>query len=223
MKLSGGSRVTALVGVVLLAAACTSGGGPILANPTAVRPSIGAPSTRPSRSPDPIPIELPRDDGPHDRLTEWWYYTGHLRAASGARFGFEYVIFRAERGALPTSWVSHLAVTDESGRRFLYSQRLETGSQVDRSVRRADGTPSGFDLVLAANPGTPPAGAPSAWSMSGSDGSDHLDATLTPDEAVKAGSAGGLGLELQLRATKPPARHGADGWIDFGPAGGSYY
>ena len=22
---------------------------------------------------------LPRDDGPHDRLTEWWYYTGHLR------------------------------------------------------------------------------------------------------------------------------------------------
>jgi predicted secreted hydrolase len=114
-------------------------------------------------------------------------------------------------------------VTDESGGRFLYSQRLETGSRVDRSVRRADGTPSGFDLVLAANPGTTPAGVPAAWSMSGSDGSDRLAATLTPDEAVKAGSPGGLGLELQLRATKPAALHGADGWIDFGPAGGSYY
>ena len=29
---------------------------------------------------DPLPVVLPRDDGPHDRLTEWWYYTGHLRA-----------------------------------------------------------------------------------------------------------------------------------------------
>ncbi len=86
---------------------------------------------------DPLPVVLPRDDGPHDRLTEWWYDTGHLRAADGHRFGFEYVIFRAERGAFPTSWVSHLAITDETGDRFLYAQRLEVGPQVDRSPRGA--------------------------------------------------------------------------------------
>ena len=32
-----------------------------------------------------------------------------------------------------------------------------------------------------------------------------------------------MGLDLLLRTTKPPALHDTDGWIDFGPAGGSYY
>jgi predicted secreted hydrolase len=207
-----------------VAAACTSGGSPILANPTAPRPSVAAPSTPPSRPPDPLPIVLPRDDGPHDRLTEWWYYTGHLTTAGGARFGFEDVIFRAERGAFPTSWVSHLAITDESGNRFLYSQRLTTGPGVDRSPRAADGVPSGFNLVLA---GTSASGSDAAalpaWSMSGGGGGDHLAASLTPDEAARAGSPKGLGLDLRLLATKPAALHGRDGWIDFGPAGSSYY
>ena len=73
---------------------------------------------------------LPADDAPHDRLTEWWYDTGHLRAADGRRFGFEYVVFRAERGGFPVSWASHLALTDESGRTFSYAQRSEIGPQV---------------------------------------------------------------------------------------------
>ena len=34
---------------------------------------------------------------------------------------------------------------------------------------------------------------------------------------------GGMGLDLTLHATKPPALHDRDGWIDFGAAGGSYY
>jgi Predicted secreted hydrolase len=219
----GSARVT-LVGVIVLVAACTSGGGPILANPTAPRPSIATPSLRPSPVADPISIQLPRDDGPHDRLTEWWYYTGHLHAANGRRFGFEYVIFRAERGAFPTSWVSHLAVTDESGDRFLYSQRLETGPQVDRSPRGPDGEPSGFDLALdRSDPSAPVTSERPSWTMVGGNGTDHLAAALSPDEAARAGAPGGLGLDLQLSATKPPAFHGDDGWIDLGPAGGSYY
>jgi predicted secreted hydrolase len=59
--------------------------------------------------------------------------------------------------------------------------------------------------------------------MSGSGGSDRLHAQLAPDEASLAGSPGGLGLDLALAATKPAALHDHDGWIDFGPAGGSYY
>ena len=212
------SRLGLVLGVALLFGACTSGGGPILANPTAPRPSIEAPSAHPSQPVDPVAIELPRDDGPHDRLTEWWYYTGHLQAANGARFGFEDVIFRAERGAFPTSWVSHLAVTDEHGDRFLYSQRLETGAQVDHSPRSADGVPSGFALALVGAPASASgSGEPMPWSMSGGGGTDHLVAALTPDEAAAAGSPKGLGLDLRLLATKPPALHGEDGWIDFGP------
>ena len=167
---------------------------------------------------------LPRDDGPHDRLTEWWYYTGHLRADDGSRFGFEYVIFRAERGAFPTSWVSHLAITDEGGDRFLYSQRLEVGAQVDRSPRGSDGEPTGFDLALAGvDPTDPATFGRQPWTMAGADGADRLVATLAPDEATAAGSPDGLGLDLTLRAVKAPALHDHDGWIDFGAAGGSYY
>ena len=32
-----------------------------------------------------------------------------------------------------------------------------------------------------------------------------------------------FGIDLRLEAVKPPALHDEDGWIDFGPAGGSYY
>jgi predicted secreted hydrolase len=214
--------ITVVAAVVV--SACSAGGGPILANPTAPHPLIPVASDRPSLSADPLPIVLPRDDGPHHRLTEWWYFTGHLTAADGRRFGFEDVVFRAERGAFPTSWVSHLALTDEAGGRFLYGQRLETGPQVDRSPHGADGAPTGFDLTLASALGST-IGAASAppWSMSGSAGTDHLAAAMTPDEAATAGSPAGLGLDLALSATKAPAMHGTDGWIDFGPAGGSYY
>jgi predicted secreted hydrolase len=218
--------ILTLVAVVALAG-CSSG-TPILANPPPPRPSILPPSAVPSQVADPLPIELPRDDGPHHRLTEWWYYTGHLatRAASFApphRFGFEFVIFRAERGTFPTSWASHVALTDETGRRFLYGQRLQVGEAVDRSRRGADGSPNGFDLALT---GLDPTDASTlgrpAWSMEGADGTDRLSAALAPAEAAATGVSA-LGLDLALAGRKPAALHDRDGWIDFGPAGGSYY
>ena len=162
--------VLALVAVIALG--CSGGtatlGGPILANPPMPRPTLQPSTPAPSRPTDPLPVVLPRDDAPHDRLTEWWYYTGHLRTADGGRFGFEYVIFRAERGRFPTSWVSHLALTDEGGDRFLYAQRLEVGDQVDRSP------PAGFDLsILGRDPAQPEAVGAAAWTMTGSDGNDR--------------------------------------------------
>ncbi len=222
-----GAALAALLGTILLAG-CTASGQPILANPTAPLPSVAPPTDPPARTSDPLPVVLPRDDGPHDRLSEWWYYTGHLDGAGAdsqkREMGFEYVIFRAERGGFPTIWLSHVAITDETGERFLYSQRLEVGQQVDRSPRDADGTPSGFDLSLSGVDPTDAAtlGRP-AWTMAGSNGIDRLGATLAPAEAAAAGSPGGLALALDLEATKPAALHDLDGWIDFGPAGSSYY
>ena len=46
--------------------------------------------------------------------------------------------------------------------------------------------------------------------------------TLAPDEAAAAGVPS-LSLGLTLSSRKPPALHDRDGWIDFGPGGGSYY
>jgi len=219
-------RALVLLPLALLPAACTgaAAGAPILANPTPVRPIPASPTAPPAAIADPLPVVLPRDDGPHDRLTEWWYYTGHLKATDGTGYGFEFVVFRAERGRFPTSWVSHLAVTDESGARFLYSQRLEVGPQVDGSPLGPDGKPVGFHLSLVgADPSHPETFGRPAWTMAGMNGHDHLTATLAPDEAAAAHVPAGLGLDLVLTATKPPALHGDDGWIDFGPAGGSYY
>jgi predicted secreted hydrolase len=220
---------TARLGVVaILVAACT-GGTPILANPPAPRPSIPPPTAAPSRAPDPLPVVLPRDDGPHDRLTEWWYYTGHLVAdgpqASPVRktYGFEFVIFRAERGAFPTSWASHLAITDEVGRAFHFAQRQQVGGGVDRSPRSANGTPSGFDLAVSGFDPTDPATSDlPAWSMRGGAGTDHLATAMSATEAVTQKTPT-LGLDLDLVARKPAALHDRDGWIDFGPGGGSYY
>jgi predicted secreted hydrolase len=222
------NRCRRLLAAVLALAlvACTSGaaGAPILANAVPPAPSVAARTAAPVTAPDPLPVVLPRDDGPHDRLTEWWYYTGHLHTDGGARYGFEFVIFRAERGRFPISWASHLAITDETGARFLYGQRVEVGKQVDRSPTGSDIAPTGFDLSLSgADPSRPETLGRPPWAMSGASGTDHLTATMAPDEAALSGSPQGLGLDLHLTATKPPALHDRDGWIDFGPAGGSYY
>ena len=39
--------------------------------------------------------EFPRDHFSHPEFqTEWWYYTGNLKASDGRRFGFELTFFR---------------------------------------------------------------------------------------------------------------------------------
>jgi len=151
---------------------------------------------------------LSADEAPHDRLTEWWYYTGHLRSDDGRKFGFEFVIFRAERGGFPVTWASHLALTDEVGGRFYYNQRSEIGSQVDLNAAE------GFDLsIRVTDDGGVPDLTAAPWHMSGLLGSDSVDATSAQ-----------IRLDLDLDAVHDePALHDTDGWIDFGPAGGSYY
>jgi predicted secreted hydrolase len=213
----------ALVGLLALAVAACS--GPVLANPPAAHPLVTAAPSGSARPADPQPVVLPRDDAPHDRLTEWWYYTGHLVDASGGRWGFEYVIFRAERGDFAVSWASHLALTDETGGTFRYAQRSEIGPQVDIESTAGAAGPAGSAFALgirgldAADPAT---FARAPWTMTGGGGTDRLGATAGPAE-VRGDPGSGFGLALALSATKPPALHGGDGYIGFGTAGGSYY
>ncbi len=212
-------RMGALACLLVLSLVVAACGGPVLANPPAAHPVVTpAPSGTP-RPADPQPVVLPRDDAPHDRLTEWWYYTGHLRDASGGRWGFEFVVFRAERGGFPVSWASHLALTDESGQQFHYAQRAEIGPQVDLAQASA----AGFSLgIRGLDPNDPSTFARTPWTMTGASGSDRLAATAGAGEARGDGTAA-FGLALTLTATKPPALHNGNGWIDFGAAGGSYY
>ena len=213
-------RIALLLVTALLAGAC---GQPILARPAA--PSPGVPLRTPAPAPpdDPRPIVLPRDDGPHDRLTEWWYYTGHLTDEDGGSWGFEYVIFRAERGAFPVTWASHLAISDETLGTFTYAQRSTVGPQVDGSPRGPDGEPTGFDLSIVDLGAPPTPAAIPAWTMTGGAGIDRLAAVAGVAEPLSSSDVGAVALDLELRTDRPVALHDADGWIAFGPAGGSYY
>ncbi len=80
--------------------------------------------------------QFPRDHFDHPEYqTEWWYYTGNLRAPDGHRFGFELTFFRQASAVDKASTVSpvwragqvylaHLALSDIDGREFYHTQRL---------------------------------------------------------------------------------------------------
>lgn len=142
----------------------------------------------------PRPITFPRDDGPHNEPIEWWYYTGHLNTENGDRYGFEFVVFKAQVGTI-TGYASHFAITDSSAGSFHYDQRLGFAPE-DASVERE----TGFDLLA------------DDWSMSGLGGSDQLSAAMD-----------GYAIDLELTSEKEPALHDGDGYIDYGDGEGSYY
>jgi predicted secreted hydrolase len=197
------------VALSVIVAACS---GPILARPAAERPTVPSTPSPTAEAADPRPIVLPADDGAHRRLTEWWYYTGHLDDEQGGRYGFELVVFRAERGAFPVSWASHLAITDETTGTFRYAQRSQVGPSVDVTDALGDGAAFGFRI-----------GESPGWEVSRIDRTDQLRAALARAEWAAAGATGPLAIELRATTDRPAALHDVDGWIDFGPAGGSYY
>ncbi|MFM9128422.1 MAG: lipocalin-like domain-containing protein, partial [Candidatus Limnocylindrus sp.] len=203
-------RFILLLMSAVLAAACT---GPLLANSPA---PTGAPYEKATPRPnvvDPIAVELPRDDAPHDRLTEWWYVTGHVATLDGRReFGYEAVIFRAQRGEFPVTWASHIAITEKprNGRdgSFSYDQRAEVGPQVNIAPVMSRAVSAAF-AITGANPLDPATLGRDPWVM-----------LVLPDGGMEIG---GNGLMLQLGAGRAPVLHDIDGWVAFADAGGSYY
>ena len=198
-------------------------GGPVLANPRRrPRPVVTPAAERRRATARSAAGRAARaTTAPHDRLTEWWYYTGHLRAADGRRFGFEYVVFRAERGGFPVVLgVAPRAHRRERPGRSSTRSAAEIGPQVDRSP--VDGgarlRPRGL-------------GRPSRGRRRPAEPVDddrrrrrgRLTAALAPGEASRATRPTASGSTCRSTRRKPPALHDGDGWVDFGPAGGSYY
>src|ERR1700685_2377186 len=82
--------------------------------------------------------EFPRDHFNHpDYQTEWWYYTGNLRAPNGHRFGFELTFFREgirlskqQATESDSTWrpdqiyLAHLALSDIDAQQFFHTERL---------------------------------------------------------------------------------------------------
>jgi predicted secreted hydrolase len=138
---------------------------------------------------------FPRDHASHPEFkTEWWYYAGHVKAASGESFGYQFTFFRVglrkpdpqarSAWSLHTVYFAHLAITDTARRTFFFREKSGRGS-----------------LGLS---GAAP-GAMKVWI-------DDWRAELKGDEFHLQAQDGGLGLDLTLKPLKPPALHGDGGY-----------
>jgi predicted secreted hydrolase len=176
-------RPVVLVATLIFVAAC--------ARPAAPLPEV----LRPDPTPAPT-LVLPADAGPHDSLTEWWYYTGHLKSAVDAReYGFEYTVFQVRRQGAPTGYLAHFALSDIARQRFSHQSRFRQGDAFSAFPLDVDG-----------------------WRLGTSGAADVIEAAMSAGPGVDPP----FGVRLSLTDEKPPALHHG-GYIEYGPAGGSYY
>jgi predicted secreted hydrolase len=155
--------------------------------------------------------EFPRDHGSHpDYAMEWWYFTGSLFDADGARFGYELTFFRvALRPDLPEVAdrspmrardlvMAHFTITDVAQKRFHQTECMQRAAAGLAGARAES-----LDVWIG------------DWSARAApDGRVHLQA-----------DAEDMGLDLWLQASRPPVLHGDGGlsWKDVEHAEASYY
>ncbi len=88
---------------------------------------------------EPVSFHFPKDAGPHPEFkSEWWYYTGNLRSAEGAEYGYQFTIFRQSiadhRLTGASDWrtnqiyMAHLALTDVKNEQFYTYSKMSRGS-----------------------------------------------------------------------------------------------
>ena len=135
---------------------------------------------------------FPRDYFDHeDYQTEWWYYTGNVKAADGHRFGFELTFFRQgvsrAQGSGPwfvqDLWMAHIALSDITDQRFYFDERLN---------RSGPGV-AGVDA------------------QSGQVWNGNWQAHISEQMEELRGVAGKFSFTLQLRPVKQPVVQGQNG------------
>ncbi len=155
------------------------------------------------------PIDLPRDDAAHyTAQTEWWYYTGHLRADDGAEYGFEVTFFKRLTGddrapaclfRMPAHWIKevamlgHFAVTDLEQKKF-------KASEIHNLARPWKADPDRYHVRI------------NGWSAEAKDGSHMLKASMR-----------GYSVDLKLTPNKAAALNGPGGILEKGVNTNYYY
>ncbi len=138
-------------------------------------------------------FSFPRDHYSHDDFrTEWWYYTGHLRAASGEAYGYQVTFFRsgvAEARANPSRWaaknlyLAHFAISDIPGKSFRYFERVNRAG-----LGQAGASGREFHVWIG------------DWEVTGDGTTQRLRA-----------KEDGFAVDLRLVSQKPPVIHGENG------------
>lgn len=145
--------------------------------------------------------QFPRDHFSHPAYqTEWWYYTGNLRAKDGHRFGFELTFFRQGVSLTPNPspwyvhdlYMAHLALSDISGNHYYAAERL------NRAGPGIAGIDAPSELVWNGN-----------WQ------------TKIGEKTHKLHGAGeNFAVDLNVTPEKPPVIHGMDGVSQKGEGAG---
>ncbi len=157
---------------------------------------------------EPRAFRFPADHGPHaDYRNEWWYLTGNLDGENGARFGFEFTIFRFSLAPSGTDisgdasawrsnqvYVGHFAITDASEKQFYVAQRYSRGGL---GLAGAAAEPFHVWLddwsIAAARPDTE-----SIWRLRASDRNIALNLTLEPQKLPVLNGVNGLSQKAAM-------------------------
>ena len=149
-------------------------------------------------------FSFPRDHFSHPEFkTEWWYYSGHLQSGNRDKrsFGYQLTFFRTglkretkqqgSKWSIQSLYFAHLALTDESRKKFDYREKIHRGSLGEAGAAPYGANEKTFRIWLE------------DWSVEG------RGAGLR-DHSLRAGDKD-LGIELTLTPEKNPVVHGEDG------------
>ena len=149
-------------------------------------------------------FSFPQDHFSHPEFkTEWWYYSGHLQSEDQEKrsFGFQLTFFRTgltretkeqkSKWSIQSLYFAHLAITDESKRKFDYREKIHRGSLGEAGAIPYAASEKTFRIWIE------------DWGAEGR-------GLGLKDHFLKAGDKD-FGMELTLVPEKNPVIHGQNG------------
>jgi predicted secreted hydrolase len=149
-------------------------------------------------------FSFPRDHFAHPEFkTEWWYYSGHLQSQDRYKrsFGYQLTFFRnalkretkeqKSKWSIQDLYFAHLALTDESRKKFEYREKMSRGSLGEAGASLYINDEKPFRVWVE------------DWSAEGK-------SPTMPDHLLKAEEKD-FGIEFALTPEKNPVIHGQNG------------
>ena len=149
-------------------------------------------------------FSFPQDHFSHPEFkTEWWYYSGQLQSPGqdGKSFGYQLTFFRTgliretklqkSKWSIQDLYFAHLAITDESKKKFEYLEKISRGSLGEAGASPYKTNEKTFRIWIE------------DWSIEGK-------GPAMQHHSLKAGDKN-FGIELMLTPEKNPVTHGQHG------------
>ena len=146
-------------------------------------------------------FSFPQDHFSHPEFkTEWWYYSGHLYSQDKKSYGYQLTFFRTglnretkqrSKWSIQDLYFAHLAITDESKKKFGYLEKISRGSLGEAGASAFKASEKTFRIWIE------------DWSIEGA-------GPTIQNHSLKAGDRN-FGIELLLTPEKNPVIHGQNG------------